>query len=224
MNPKLGHTSSPSVIARRLVEILLAAILSSGQMRGASVRVDWSNGPGAELLDFAGIPLPSGDPGMSDGAILELGYYTLGTTPNPFAGTWIPLSGPNGPPAGTSTIGDKGVFNLMGRFDLSSTYSDLATAPSPPASGIPFVIRFYDSPSLDTANYFNAVSNDSGTWNSVLPTDPQTILNLTLSDTGLVWQGGPDSAFRTTIPIPEPVSGVLVPVAWAFTLLRRRRS
>jgi hypothetical protein len=91
---------------------------------------------------------------------------------------------------------------------------------SPP--GTPLVIRFYDSISLDNATYFNAVSNSTGSWNWIEPTDPISILTLTLSDPGLVWQDGAASALRTTIPIPEPATSVLAACALLLGIRRLR--
>ena len=211
-------------IQKRFQRLLLLATLSvTGLVDAASIRVEWSNTAGAELLTIGGSPLSSGSTDPGDGAILQLGYYTIGTPSNPFSGAWRPLTGPGSNRPFGSAIGDKGI-ELPGRFNLSNTYQTPAPTEIFPSPAAPLVVRFYNSSDFSSTSHFNAVSNELGSWNWISPTDPQTILNLTLSDPGLVWQGGPDSAFRTTIPIPEPVSGLLVAVAGGLGLLRRRES
>ena len=204
-----------------LTKILLLQVLAMST-EGAGVRVEWFNSGGTELLTLGGDPLDPGTTSPGDGAILALGFYTLGTPSSPFSGAWRPLTGPGTVSPGT-TIGGKGTM-LAGQFDWSNSFGPGVLSEPLPAAGTPLVIRFFDSPSLDTATYFNAVSNSSGSWNWVDPTDPQTVLNLSLTDPGLVWQDGPDSAFRTTIFIPEPAVPVLVMAALPLVLLRRRRS
>lgn len=180
--------------------------------KGASVRVEWSNGIGTELNNLFGTPLSSGTSAAGDGFKVELGYYSFATTTDPFAGSWLSLSGSN------FSIGDKGVSAglVNGSSVLNTSIFGLTT-------DTPLSIRFYDSTAALTATYFNVVSNNSGTWNWKIPTDPQPALNITLSDAGIVWQDGVASAFRTTIPIPEPSSVFLFVVASSSFLLRRRK-
>lgn len=114
------------------------------------------------------------------------------------------------------------VLQLPGIFDLGhGFFASGESVPLPPL-GTPLVIRFYHSISLDNATYFNAVSNSTGSWNWIEPTDPISILTLTLSDPELVWQDGAASAFRTTIPIPEPATSVLAACALLLGIRRLR--
>ena len=89
--------------------------------------------------------------------------------------------------------------------------------------GTPLVIRFYDAPVMDEATYFNAVSDSTGTWNAI--NSPSTLLTMTLSlaDGTRVWQEGGSSAFRTTIPIPEPAGGALIAGGFFALCLKRVR-
>ena len=171
---------------------------------------------GTGLKDMSGSVLTAGTAAAGDGAILQLGYYSAATAANPFAGTWIVM-------AGSDTIGDKSGDLSAGKFSLSYQFKDDYSFI--PAAGTPLAIRFYDSTSLATANYFNCVSNTNGTWNWAGGT-PEPTINLTFSTTSAtqVWQGGASSAFRTTIPIPEPSAWLLLTAAAGLCIRRKRES
>jgi hypothetical protein len=207
-----------------LFSSLLALLSGSLIASAASVRIEWENGAGTELLTLGGAPLtPGPEQFKSDGAILGLGYYTLGTPSSPFAGSWVPFTGP-GTSVPDTTIGTKVVgVDQAGLFNLSISFSDSHSGIPFPAPGAPLAIRFYDSTSLETSTYFNAVSSAGGGWNWIDPTDPQTVISLTLTDPGLVWLDGPESAFRTTIPIPEPHTAFLAAAGFAALLGNRKR-
>ena len=120
---------------------------------GAMTAISWYNLEGTELGDFAGIPLTAGQFGGPPGDIIQLGYYTLATTSNPFAGSWVSLA--NG------VIGGKAVTPLgAGRYSHSASLPDASQL-----LGIPLSIRFYDDNPLQTAIYFNAVADSTGAWN-----------------------------------------------------------
>ena len=130
----------------------------------------------------------------------------------------MPLTGP-----GTSistTIGDNPSL-MPGRFNITTGFK--SEYPNVPPIGTPLAIRFYDSTSLATANYFNTVSNTAGTWNWIT-SDPTAAMSLAivLSSPTQVWQDGADSAFRTTIPVPEP-SVLWLMAGSAWLVFRRRR-
>lgn len=174
---------------------------------------------GIGLKDINGTLLTAGTASAGDGAVLQLGYYSAATTVNPFAGTWMAITGPGTPYR--STVGDSSGFSA-GRFSLSYQFKDGSSFL--PAAGTPLAIRFYDSTSLATANYFNCVSNTDGNWNWAGGL-PEPALNLTFSLTSptQVWQGGAASAFRTTIAVPEPSVALLV-ASGALLAFRRRRT
>jgi len=202
--------------------VLFAIAVSGGSAIGATtVSVAWYNGypTGTKFMDYNGNYLTAGTSLGGDGAILQLGYYTGATQADPFAGAWVPLTGP-----GTglrSTIGDSGQWP-DGEYDLVHQFKD--DYPNTPLIGTPLAIRFYDTTSLATANYFNCVSNTSGSWNWILGTpEPTLTLAIQLSSPTQVWQGGADSAFRTTIAIPEP-SAALLAACGVLVAFRRRRS
>ena len=143
-----------------------------------------------------------------DGAILQLGYYSLATGENPFLGSWMPISGEGSRNGDTvATIGSYGDLG-PGQFDLDTGV--LEGSPlfgnDIPSVGTPLSLRFYNGRSLAESTRFNAVSNPSWDWER----PSNGFMTITLSDPGLVWQGGRESAFRTTLPVPEPGAGVLL--------------
>lgn len=94
-----------------------------------------------------------------------------------------------------------------------------------PPVGMPLALRFYDATSLAAANYFNAVTDTSGSFNWKSPGDPLATAWLALRALSFPnWQGGNSSAYRTTIPIPEPNSTTLLVLLGCGALAERRRS
>ena len=195
----------------------VSAIPATGAM---SVAIVWYNNipNGTRFKDRDGNYLTAGTSLGGDGAILQLGYYTGATQAAPFVGTWVPLTGPG--TGQRSTIGDSGGW-LGGAFNLVHYFK--GNSPEVPAIGTPLAIRFYDTTSLATANYFNCVSNTNGTWNWILGNpEPTLTLSFTVTSPTQVWQGGATSAFRTTLPVPEPGVAVLLVAGGAGWVLRRR--
>ncbi|MCF7730841.1 MAG: hypothetical protein K9N23_04100 [Akkermansiaceae bacterium] len=187
-----------------------------------SVSIHWYNDfpNGTELTDIDRTPLTTGTENGGDGAVLQLGYYTSGSSANPFSGDWVPLTGPGSDPLLSTTIGDT-IWDVPGKFNITTGFK--SDYPNVPPSGTPLAIRFYDSTSLPTANYFNAVSNTDGTWDWTTTAPSATMtLAIRLSTATQVWQGGADSAFRTTIPVPEPSTLWLLANPLWFVLRRRR--
>ncbi len=193
-------------------------LLIVNQSNAASTQVNWHNTTGTEVRDLNGTLLTSGTDNADDGAILQLGYYTMATTLNPFAGLWVPLSGEGSGNSFYSTVGDKALPD--GRFDIGLSF--FTSTANLPTAGTPLAFRFYDSTSLAAATYFNAVSNTTGTWNWATPSNLNPTINISLSDPGIVLQDGPTSAFRTTIPIPEPNCILLGFLSLGALVVRRR--
>ena len=185
----------------------------------ATTAVFWENGIGTELRDSAGNVLTQGTAAFGDGTILQMGYYSLATTDDPFAGYWISLQGPGSPYDYRSRIGDK--LGVDGLFD-----SEWFSHSEPfllPTTGRPLTVRFFDNTSIGASTFFNAVSNTTGTWNWVNHSSLISYIHISLSDPGLVWQGGSGSAYRTTIAIPEPSCGIILTLATGLLATRRRR-
>lgn len=180
----------------------------------ATVVINWSvtTDPIRVLLDKTSTPLSPGTSASGDGTLLQLGYYSLATVSNPFRGSWVTLA--------STTMGDDGV-ELAGKF---STSSILGASPFPaPSAGTPLAVRFFDGASVETSSYFNAVSNTSGAWNFIAPTDPSPIINIVIDkDTNIRFEavGG---AFSTQLAVPEPSSFLLASMALSFSVLVRRR-
>ncbi len=203
----------------KIALILVFSIFESLSL-AATTNVGLFNSVGSELLGNTGIPLSAGIQNIDgDGAILQVGYYTLATTINPFLGEWVAMTGP-----GTSyvtTVGDGG--RLAGRFKTTSLLEAGTFSFVEPAVGTPLSLRFYNSTAITSSTYFNAVSTTSGSFNWVAPSTPQSGMGLTLPDAAAIWQDGAGSAFRTTIPIPEPSSSTLLVLLSLGVMAVRRR-
>jgi hypothetical protein len=202
--------------------LVIAALAATPLANGAIVRIDYKNGTGFELNDNAGVPLTQGNPAVDqDGAVIQVGYYTLATTSDPFAGDWVPMIGPGQSDPLYATIGDKGGKGA-GLFSGEGGFGE--TSPGPfdfPAVGMPLSIRFYDATTIGGAGHFNAVSSAAWLWEG--PGDPENLISMNLSNAILLWQDGPDSAFRTTIPVPEPGVAVLLGAALGAAAFRRTK-
>ena len=201
--------------------LLILFLSSQTLIHGASTRINFSIQFNT-LKDLNGTSLTAGTPADGDGTILQLGYYTAATTSAPFAGEWVAMTG-----SGISyqtTIGDSG-NNPNGTFKIEVLFTQGSYLFIEPAVGTPLALRYYNSTSLTASTYFNAVTNTTGVFNWVAPADPTStaMLNLGLSSVGIVWQDGSGSAFRTTIPIPEPSSSALLALLSLGVMAVRRR-
>ena len=200
---------------KSLFTILSFASLQVCSIQAASVIINWSvtSDPTRNLENHIALPLSAGSAATGDGTLVQLGYYSSATQVTPFAGTWVTLA--------TTSMGDDSV-NISGKFATTSTLVGGAFAA--PSVGTPLAIRFFDGVSVGTSSYFNAVSNISGGWNFVAPTDPTLSLNMVIDKTSdIVFQSGEVGAFQTRLAIPEPSSLLLIGVATSTLLLRRRR-
>jgi PEP-CTERM motif len=203
-----------------LVLILLSSLLTDFSL-AATTNVGLLNSVGSELLNIDGIPLTAGIQNIDgDGTILQVGYYTMATSLNPFLGEWVAMTGPGTPYV--TTVGDGG--RLAGRFKTISLLEAGTFSFVEPAAGTPLTLRFYDSTTISSSTYFNAVSTTSGSFNWVAPSTPQSGTGLALPAADAVWQAGAGSAFRTTIPIPEPSSVAILVLGMGALAMRRRTS
>lgn len=172
------------------------------------------------LKDISGTLLSRGVVNVNgDGAVLQIGYYTLATPLDPFQGQWVAMTGP-GTPYLTS-IGDSSYPDGLTKSTsvlVEGTFSFVE-----PAVGTPMVLRFYDSSSIATSSYFNAVAATDGSFAWVAPSVPQSSTGLNLPQSNIVWQDGSGSAFRTTIAIPESGSVTLLAFTSGLLVFRRRR-
>ncbi|RYD37345.1 MAG: hypothetical protein EOP87_03680 [Verrucomicrobiaceae bacterium] len=204
---------------------LFAALLYCGFASGAvTIYYSNDNAPGFEVRDQNGVPLSPGfinNP--RDGTYFEIAYYNLATTSNPFAGDWVPMVGPEIGASNFATIGDRdvngaaGIFSWLNEIDSSDATRDGYNLPG---TGTPLSIRFYNAQRQSPSNLFNAVSSLGWAWPEV---DPDSTMIMDLTTDVLLWQGGDSSAFRTTLPIPEISTSLLVMLGSAVSLTRRKR-
>ena len=201
--------------------LILLFLSSLTLIHGATTQVAFSIQLNT-LKDLNGTSLTAGTSADGDGTILQLGYYTAATTSTPFAGDWVAMTGP-GTPYNT-TVGDSGNYP-NGTFKLEVLFTQGSYSFTEPAVGTPLALRFYNSTSLAASTYFNAVTDTTGVFNWVAPADPTSTarLSLGLSSVGIVWQDGSGSAYRTTIPVPEPSSSALFALLSLGALAVRRR-
>lgn len=218
--------------------------------RSQTTSVDWFNNASTLLRDGAGIALTQGTTANTDGALVQLGYFSAGTSASNFAGTWIPITG-FGPTLHTS-IGDSSDLSGSGAgviafntfftagssavqvYDLSAgdtgqyfTQSSITITNTTPPNGQVLAIRFYDSASGNGS--YNTVSSDSWLWQS--PNTPGGgIVSLNLGASTLEFEsvsafGLAGTEFRTVILIPEPSTYALIGVgALGLMIAYRRRA
>lgn len=219
-----GTTIETKVSAART----LAAKRAPSLAAPPPVETDVSFDSGSLLLrDNFSVPLSAGGPGDGDGYAVQLGYYDGASVTNNFAGNWVALTGQNSlnTAFATSSIGDGDgsdgqLFVLYGfNSALPDTFNNL-----PPNETIPLSLRFYNAVLISNATLFNAVSKDTWLWKTPGPTSPfPPTVNMSLAGSGHEWQGGPSSAFSTTLAVPEPATSVLLLFSAANLLAYRRR-
>jgi hypothetical protein len=129
---------------------------------------------------------------------MELGYYDAATVGASFVGSWVPLTGSLTSPGNRRTIGDFGGLP-DGRFSIADLFDEFD--PDVPAIGTPLSLRFYDGTSIESSQFFNTVSTYDAKFR--WPSRPNGLVLFNLDDPSIYWEGGPTSAFRTAIPIPE---------------------
>ncbi len=186
--------------------IVLCAGASWGMAQN-SVSVAWqnSNAANTRLKDLNGAAeLTAGAAAVGDGAVLQLGYYTNGTSAAPFAGSFVALTGKSSANTelASTSVGDA-PGGTSGRFSLISTFvqDSGSSGQNLPAAGIPMVIRFYNRATIVASTHFNEVSSGTASWQWKAPSlAPGGLILISLSDAGLIWRGVP---FQTS----EPVGG-----------------
>lgn len=198
-------------------ELIIPFLLLAGSQAGSSaVFINWNSSP-VTLLTFDEVPLSNGVQGVpGDGALIEAGYYSLSNSVNAFAGSWVQLA--------QCSIGDFVTFAVdappVYRAEKSAGMFSLTLHTNHPIpSGVMIAFRFYDSTSPSISSRYNAVSSRSWEWVG----EPSLKASLDESPANF-WLGGSNSAFRTTIPIPEPSTPWIVGTGMIFALGRRKRT
>lgn len=183
--------------------------------QGAVISVAWENLDGtpasaaAALYDADGVTaLSAGSAARGDGAILALGYFSAATVENPFAGDWVPLTGPQSAniPLQKTSVGDAedstvlpaGFFTLQSDFDSTNS----AIYQRIPEVGTPLAIAIYNRPTVGGSTHFNIATHPDWTWPEPHPLLP-TFVFLNASTSGATWYGGAASALRTAVPTAE---------------------
>jgi hypothetical protein len=172
-----------------------------------TVQVVWEGPATKPLLNSVGVALAAGLPADGDGVLLELGYFDAGTPASPFVGKFVALTGGASadPTLQTTSVGDSG-GGAAGTFSISTNFNAGAAVfqGAPPAAGTPLVIRFFDGRTIAASTHYNVVSGGSN-WQWKAPVEaPGAFVILSLADSGLVWQGGAASSFKTAIQGPPP--------------------
>jgi len=143
------------------------------------------------LCLITGEPLPAG-------SVIELGYFDDATIHDLFAGAWTPLIGPDAPKANRSippiVSGHGG--EPAGQFSWCRTF--FAGIDALPPVGRPLALRFIDHASTAGAFFHNTVSHPSWWFREPRSPGPAFVF-LSLEETGLRWESGPDGAFRTVM-------------------------
>jgi hypothetical protein len=188
------------------------------------------------LFNQSNAVLSGGSSNDGNGDVLQLGYFTGAN----FTGSWVPLSGQGS--ANTAVISgsnDNETYNQTSIGDLNGNGAGDGTfaisldfvSGNPtsgnnlPAANTQLAIRFYNGTTIAGSTFYNTVTDSLWKWQA--PTTPPSVVTMSLDDTGLVWEGGSNSAFHTTIAtaVPEPstVASVLLGVG-LLTMARPRRS
>jgi len=226
-----------------LIPCLAVALLASAVHSNASIAtVNFDSGSQTLTASDGATPLSGGNPNIDgDGDVLQLGYFTSGTSTAPFAGTWVALTGKGGANSAFSTtsIGD---FTSQGAGDgtyaMSLTFdtTDPTKSTALPAVGTPLAIRVYDGTSIASSTHYQTISSTLASWDWKLPAAPPNnpSINLSLDDTSLFRENGisglgsavTGGLFNTNIPTaaPVPEPGTLaVGVLLALTAVGTRR-
>ncbi len=199
--------------------ISLFAVAASSQSYAALSLVSTFN-LNTPIVDNTGTALTAGIAADGDGAIYQIGYFSVDTAG--FTGTWIALTGDDSAnPTLISSIGDSG-DGSDGLLTQSFGFDDV-THNSLPAAGTQLALRFYNATSVAGSTHYNTVTNAAWTLNSFSdsPSPPQA-LDVDESS-GRVWQDS-SNTFKTSIVIvPEPSSIALLGLGLVSFTLRRRR-
>ncbi len=196
----------------RRVALLLTLACGSLASRAASISVGWENLEGASATPAAALydadtttPLSAGSEARGDGAVVALGYFTRATASDPFAGEWVPLTGPQAAniPLQKTSIGDAndsgtlpaGFFTLQTDFDPANS----ALYQRIPEPGTPLAIAIYNRASIGASTHFNIATHPDWIWPEPHPILP-AFVSLNLTTPGTTWFGGAPTARRTAVP------------------------
>jgi hypothetical protein len=197
--------------------LFIVLILGSGLLR-AQVLVNI----GSEFT-----PLNNSDnlTALTNGAIVQFGYYTNPTTDDPFGGTFVALTS-NGGSTPTTVVGvaqdadGNDTAAPDGLFVYASLNLEIAANSIP--DGTVMAFKIFNGNSVSTSSYYGTAVDPDSLWNS----NAQSPQDFFLDDPDVAWKGGSTAADYTSISInsaalstPEPatlplLAGGLVLLAW----------
>jgi hypothetical protein len=233
---------------------LLAATVQGLWADVTTVNFDSGNNGNPSVFDqntSASNALFGGTTADGNGDVLQLGYYSSATVANPFAGTFVPLSGegslntaiipssPSNEQYFQTSIGDLNSFGVAqnGTFAIGLDFvaGSLTSGNSLPTAGTPLSIRFFNGTTIGGSSFFNAVANPTNLqwlWQSPAAPPLNPVLNMSLDNSGLQWQSialgqAANTAFHTTITtsaVPEPSTIALIGLGLGLVPLGWARS
>jgi hypothetical protein len=217
----------------KIIPYMCVCLAASSELGLAQVntQVNMDSG-GQTVADQNNTTLTAGPAGDGNGAVLQLGYYTGATNSNSnFAGNWVPLTGQgsantaivlaSAPPEqyNQTSIGDRNsdTANTDGTFSLQLLFGTYPGSSSDlPAAGTILSIRFYNGSTVANSTFFNTVSNDAWLWYGPAPVPQYPVISISLDNSNLEWESVErlgqegNSAFHTTIAMPEPTTYALL--------------
>ncbi|MFT6179506.1 MAG: hypothetical protein ACJA16_000201 [Akkermansiaceae bacterium] len=123
-------------------------------------------------------------------------------------------------------------LGVLGNFSQTIDLDDIDDVPGTASQTLQFGIRFFNNSTIGGSTFFNTVTNEA--WRFTFspegtnppPTDSEMFLDPTaggLTVGSAIWEGGAPSAFKTTVPVPEPSSSLTLLLGAGLLLSSRRR-
>ena len=194
------------------------------------------------IRNLAGVPLTNGGAYIDgDGAVVQVGYYPEATVGQNFGPNgqmafydFVPLIGQGAASGIKLTIGDS-VFNFPDRGEVFADglniFAETNDIVLPPV-GTPLVIRFFNTTSLNSSFWYEALSNNLWLWKAPANPPSEPHIDLWLDDPGLIALSGRSvtaqgTAIKTSLNLPlwpEPSCLLLVIFGGGTILCRRTRN
>ena len=204
--------------------VFCLGVFSTSLLSAATSSVSLVN-TSTEVKDNTGsVFLQAGAADQGDGDLIQVGYFTGGTSS--FSGTWIAITGiGSSNPSLVTSIGDGGDETSNGIFSINITFdtSDSGKSGDLPATGTQLGLRFYNDTTSATATHYNTVTDTSWTFKELI-NDPSTPRALDMDTApSLVWQDDLNPFVTSLEVVPEPSSTALLGLGGLALSLRRRR-
>ncbi len=229
----MGKLVTKTVIAVALG--MIACVRATHAQSQETIAIDSGSG---SVFNQSNAVLSGGSVLDGDGDVVQLGYFS---GPN-FTGTFTPLSGEGS--ANTAIVPDStaepynktsvGDVTLDGGgdgtffFTLNFVVGNASSGNNLPATGTQLALRIYNNTTIASSTFFNTVTDADWIWQTPAAPPSNPVVSVSLDEPGLLWQGGVNSAFHTTIAtaVPEPatVFSLLLGAATLAVTTRRRKS